>query len=848
MGWFKKTINSIVKKKASREEAINKALNQLQQGVPSFQIANNFVREMIIEDTNFTNSPEASQIMGAMGNPEELTLILTNLGSSQQVQEPEYPIINIPDSDVSVMEEVPGEAYRESPEEDGISTNPEDVNDAATTSDKEVSEEGIIGDEEVLTKQLDAPPSFEKRISSDPTMLETFELPVNQVKTARNKLATINKKLRDMYYSEVKIEFVGDAYNKPVHYSNRIVQEPYIQVRISGTLPSPSEEISIKKQEPTVQKDGTTVMKTVGHEPKGVRLIAKIIHKELDEQTQQKYLQTLEPNSPLRSVINQAKEAGETPFFNVVEPLDGAPPIDGKFWYSSPQECVACKVKKAGASARKSTYVGVIVPPEQMIPKTANINGVDTVLTRRIMNPKTKQLEEQPIRIIPNELIENAQQEQFGGKCIDPFDATKTITALKNWVKNTKKVKEEYEKKRSKSRHKGGGWGRNALPTDNLLSVAVNLLRDERYKNNLGYAASRLGWQTSIYQRSLKPNVNKGYNSYDIRARRNAPYITDEDKQIGSDVANWWREKLGGIDVQNEDKNKITLSVVPDIGVTPANMRDVIGMVKTYLDQNHIQLDPAQERPTEPESERQKTILEEPVVEESVVEEPVVEEPVVEEPVVEEPVVEEPAILDNIEEIEEGSAFVAKLKYLKSFSFRRGASFVNKFRGPTGAEYISFSNKEPFNAQEGEEIYVRGIKGTKNTRYNNTQLQKLVKVSPDKIRQHEESINDPIVKETPISPEAPSIPEAATQKELNPVEKATERAKSVIQKGSTASGGLMTPETLIPLYVDQLVKNVPGLRKEDYISSLNKIYQRGGKDGLMRYLDTIPGYLENYIK
>ena len=467
MGWFKSIIKNIIKKKASREEVLNRALDQLQQGSPSFQVASNFVREMSTEDPNFANSPEASQVMGSMGSPEQLTLVLTNLGSA--VPQPQHPIIDIPPTDVTPIEAVP--------EESDISTNPEDVNDAATTTDTEVSEEGIVGDEEVLTQQLEAPPSFEERVSSDPTMLETFELPVNQIKTARNKLATINKKLRDMYYPEVKIEFVGEAYNKPVRYSNRTVQEPYIQVRISGTLPSPSEEISIKKQEPVTQRDGTIRMKTVGTEPKGVRLIAKIIHKELDEQTQQKYLQTLEPNSPLRSVINQAREAGETPFFNVVEPLDGAPPIDGKFWYSSPQECIACKVKKAGASARKSTYIGVVVPPEQMIPKTANINGVDTVLTRRIMNSKTKQLEDQPIRIIPNALIENSPQEQFGGKCIDPFDATKTITALKNWVKNTKKVKEEYEKKTSKSKHKGGGWNSRPLPTDSLLAVAVNLLR-----------------------------------------------------------------------------------------------------------------------------------------------------------------------------------------------------------------------------------------------------------------------------------------------------------------------------------------------------------------------------------
>ncbi len=835
MGWFKDTFNNIIKKIASKEEILNKALQQIQQGIPSFQIANNFIREMGQIDPNFSNSPEANEVMGAMGNPENLTLVLTNLVSAPQQTE-------------QLIEQIPAQSQIEQPTEvspEEVSLNPEGVNDAATTTDTEVSEEGIIGDEEVLTKQLEVPPSFNERISSDPTLLETFELPVSQIKTARNKLATINKKLRDMYYPEIKIEFSGEAYNKPVHYQNRTIQEPYIQVSISGTLPSPSEEISIKKQESVVQRDGSIKIKTVGTEPKGVRLIAKIIHKELDDQTQLKYLQTLDSNSPLRSVIESARASGETPFFNVVEPLDGAPPIDGKFWYSSPQECMACKVKKAGATARKSTYVGIVVPPEQMVPKTANINGTDTILTRKVMNKKTKQLEDQPIRIIPNELIENSPQEQFGGKCIDPFDATKTITALKNWVKNTKKVKEEYEKKKSKSRHKGGGWGTRSLPTESLLAVAVNMLRDERYRNNPDYSARMLASKTGWYQRTLrKDEEDKRSNYYNLRATRNSPYITDEDKKISAEVANWWRGRLGGIDIQNEDKNKITLSVVPDIGLKPANMRDVIGMVKTYLDQNNIQLNPAQKRPEDPKPE--------PIIEEPVIEKPIIEEPVIKEPVIKEPNVEGPGVIDNISEIEEGNAFVAKLKFTGSRPFRKGnrTNYVNEFKGPDGSKYIYFTNNEAYDAQEGAEIYIRGIKGPTNKRYRNTQIKQLQTVSPYKIQEYGETTipETPVAQDQTVVPEAPFVPEAPVQKELNPIEKATERAKRVIQTGNTADGKKMTPEQLIPLYVDILTKNVPGIREQDYLNSLNTSYERGGQEGLMRYLDTIPAHLKNYIR
>ena len=585
MAWFKNIINNIFEKNASKQEIKNKALQQIQQRLDPSAIASEFIRDMSNTDPSFATGQWTNMIMDASRSLDTLSNVLSNFNTGDEMTE-------LPAPPEQAMDLTPLESPGVTPEQEGR-VSPEDVEDAATEEGK-VSEEGIVGEEAVLTQQLDAPPNFEDRVTSDPTLLETFELPTSQIKTVRNKLATINKKLRDMYYPEIKIEFVGEAYNKPVRYQNRTVQEPYIQVKISGTLPSPSEEIAIKRQEPVTQRGGTVRMKTVGTEPKGVRLIAKIIHKELDEATQNKYLQTLDMNSPLRHVIEDSRAKGETPFFNVVEPLEGAPPIEGKFWYSSPQECMACKVKKAGLTARKATYIGVVVPPEQMVPKTADIGGRETILTRKIKNRKTGNLEEQPIKVIPDDLITQAPQEQFGGKCIDPFDAVKTITALKNWVKNTKKAKQEYEKKKSKKKHKGGGWGRSSLPTEQLLAVAVNLMRDTYYRNSHENVARRLGGKTYAYRRSLKTEDSTGYN---LNRSRFAPKITEEDKQTASDVASWWRGKLGGLDVENKDRNKITLSVVPDIGTQPANMRDVAEMVKIYLDYNDITLEPVPEEP-----------------------------------------------------------------------------------------------------------------------------------------------------------------------------------------------------------------------------------------------------------
>ena len=219
-------------------------------------------------------------------------------------------------------------------------------------------------------------------------------------------------------------------------------------------------------------------------------------------------------------------------------------------------------------------------------------------------------------------------------------------------------------------------------------------------------------------------------------------------------------------------------------------------------------------------------------------------ETILDEPAIEEPIDEEPAILDNIAEVEEGNAFVAKLRYVSSSPFRRGrgTNYRNNFKDQNGKSYVSFSNGAPFEAEEGSEVYVRGIKGATNARYRNTQIKDLKTVSPDKVQEYggteipEETIPEAI--ETPEE----IIPETKAPEEVGPITKLTNMAKAVVSTGKTRDGRPMDSTILIPLYVDQLSKHVKNLNTEEWLSAFRSVALKGN-DALLRYLDTIPTYL-----
>ena len=867
MTWFRNIIKKILVKKASKIDIKNRALQQLEQGANSNQVAVQLIMQMNTEDPEFARGPIVRQIMDARMDSNSLINVINSIDVGSNAG---LPVIDVPAEKSLPVEETEEQDTNFLGE--GEEASPSDTE--PTIDENTITQEGIEGEELIITKQLESAPDFNERISADPTLLQTFEIPVSAMSQMTKKLAIINKKLKNMYHPEIKIEFSGNSYNKPIQFQNRKVQEPYIQVKITGTLPSPTEEISVRIHEPLTDRHGNPVyesdgktpkMKKIGDEPKGVKLLAKVHHHPLSEEEQNKYLQTERPGSPLRQVIENSRQQGVTPYFNQVEHLEKAYPIDGKFWYSRPQECFSCKARHA----RVATYVGAIVPPEKMIDRTAITTGEDgaerkIVLTRKVNTNKNKNGDpiwvDMPYKTIKDEDIEVSPQEQFGGSCIDPFDAVKTINDLKNWVKRYKNADKNNQEKKKAKRYKGGTRGN--VPTDKLFGIAVAMLRNPRYMNDPGYVGTGLGRESINYlydmqRREQAKTLGRRYVSY-----RNPLKIKNEDQEIGNSVASWWREKLGSLDPE-DDQNNVTLSILPTISVANKpgreNCKRIAEMVKAYLDANNITLEPLPDEPEEIEQIEEPAIptpVETPV--ETILDEPEVPE--------EEPVA--PGVLDDITNVEEGSAFVSQLLYINSKPFRRGArtNYVNNFKGDDGQKYVAFTNDEPFDAIANTRVYVRGVKGITNRRYQTITLNKLIKISPDKIQEY---INTPetsaIEPEAPvIEPEAEPVVEPTTEIEApvikpeTPETKAKEdilkrigqintHAENVITTGLDKNGNPMSPETLIPLYVDRIGKLWHKLDTEEWKGILNNTLSEYGKDTLIGRFKMLKSYVERYF-
>ena len=131
MAWFKNIINNIIRKIASKEEIKNKALEQLQQQIPSFQVASQFIRDMSRIDPNFSTGPWTNMIMDASGDSSTLSDAISNY-IIEDVSQPS--IIEQP------IEATPLESPGVTPEEEGR-ISPEDVDDANSIEENKTTEE-----------------------------------------------------------------------------------------------------------------------------------------------------------------------------------------------------------------------------------------------------------------------------------------------------------------------------------------------------------------------------------------------------------------------------------------------------------------------------------------------------------------------------------------------------------------------------------------------------------------------------------------------------------------------------------------------------------------------------------
>jgi hypothetical protein len=938
VGWFKQIIRNVIHKNASAEETKAKALEALQRGALPSQVATQFVMEMSGKDPSFARSPSVMQIMQAKDNPEALSNAISNYGSAAPVQpaapveQPVQPEIPQP-APIEPVEPVkpPQPEVTEIPDPEVGEPEVEVVDQIPTDT---IPIEGVPAEEEIESEE-DKPivpdehgelQSFEDRLREDnedlmeeeqatsiyqnPTILESFSVPAERVADIAKALSPINKRLRGMFHPEIKIEYEGDPFQKPVYYKDGPVDEDFVKVKISGKLPSPTDEIQVRIKEPmfytkgkragqpVMEEDGITQKtKMVRRDPKGAKIFARINHHALSDEEVNYYLKTEKPDSKLRASIESAIADNRVPYYNTITPIGRRYKWDDKFYFSSAKNCFKCKARQA----RNQTFLAAVVPPEQLVERTykgddgqGNIVDLPLMITRD-MNYGVGEADWQqvPAREIPEEIMSDKdnppQQEQLGGKCAESYEEIKIIEQLEKkidgWKKTSREIEEnnaENVKEEKKPSEKSGpGGSRGAIPSERLFTVAIALLREEGIGSNVsGRLSSTVSNFLNYIYYQNKTNRTGSEERRLKRLREVLPKITLDDQKIATEAINWWRGRLGSLGTDEEDKNKINLSILPTIdlskkrrsknnpyGINP-NIQRTMDMMNTYLTENNVELEPY---PEEILPEIQPDVPEEKPGE---------------------------AVLDqSVKDMETGNNFVSKFKHLKSQEYKWRGGVRHLFQDEYGKEYIIFDNyekdldtgafiREPsMEFNPGEEYYIRGIKG-KTGRYNtiieNPQIidqnrlqeygetpapEAVPEVAPEAVPEAvpQETILDPV--EPEIAPEAPVVPPvepevAPDEIGAPPVEKEeglnlgdslqdiTRNSKNIITTGQDSAGNTVDLGTIMPAYLDSIKRLVPNFSDADrdvYLKNFRSMYRRGGVQAMAGYMDKVEKYLEPHV-
>lgn len=952
MHWFKKnnkTPKHIVKE-SSAEETIQNALTGLSTpGVNSQSIAIQFVMQMSNKDPEFSQSGWTNTIMKSMGDANALTEAINNYRSSRQQQSPidptpsSVPVVQPPTSQPPAslpISQEPNPVVTEAPVEPGMEdqdleeivepTSPQEgevVDDRPQTSElglprdveEDIDEEE---NEEEAEEELPVPTeeqqfqSFEdrmqqdygnmgdKKVTNDPTIMQSFSMPASNVPKVVNYLSKINKKLRDMYYPEIKME-AGDAFDRPVFYEDGPTDESFSPIKISGKFPSPSDEINVRvyepethkrgprKGQPILKKNGKPKMKQSGTEPKGMKILARIDHHPLTDPEIKHYLETEPDGSKLKESIKAAIERQETPSYNTIVPLGAKYKLDDKFYFSSSKNCFKCSAEQS----RGSTFICAIVPPDQLVNKMyTDRDGNEQAVTRsQNKHRDNKDVEPEyidvPAKEIRAEDVAGARQEQLGSTCADPYDEFKVMASLEREISKWKKTDQEnaeYDVRNPKKQKKPKGVSRvggtrGIMPSDKFFETVISMMR-RRPGDELGprsVSRETNNWLTIATLEKNIDTINKrvqngeqagGYRLGGLKrrleqAKRNANQIAPEDSKVAKDAVEWWRGRMGSMGMDYIDKNKVSLSILPTINTSQGRKEDRVGiqsaieMMKTYLEKNNITLEPLAEEPLaeEPRLEEQGNVATEAI-------EPDAVDPMA------------PDMTDSIDDIatvQDGSAFVSRLKFIQTkgpYRKRGGeTSYGNWFEDSNNKRYVAWTT-EPFEAEENSDVNVRGTKGDYSRQYRTTTLQDLTKVAPERLDEHQGTefpeppveeavaeptprVEEPVVPETPVADPvveedqgmgAPAMEEEAPlEPEKTQLQTITERVMNVIDTGRDSKNNILSIDELIPIYTGFLKKIYPNLREEEYSDNLRVTHQKSGRQGLKRYVSSIERYLES---
>lgn len=781
MGWYKKTVKERLSKLASKMEAKQNAIKQLENGVPPAQVVQEFMGNMMRVDPSFP----ASQLLVLRNNGPALKEYLNTVDLGPETPTPQVPQIpqvpaQAPIDPTQPPTNIPPEAggVLEEPKEE---VTQDEIETPLTDSDRPIDDFGtpILTD---ISDQLESDPDPNEKIKVDPTIRGSYEVPSRHIPRFRKRLAKINRQLAQLHHPALTVDIEGEPYEKPVMWRGKgdavgkEVMEQFFRVKINGTLPAPAEIINISIREPEFHKRGplkgqpkmeadgvTQKTRYIEKQSRGIKFITKVNFHALDEEEQNRYLADPKTGPNLKAHIEESRKNRKVPHFNTFDGLERDFDVDGRFHYSDSRECVACTDRRK----RNSAYIAVICDPSLMTTRLTTIDDDSAPGGKR----------EIPMQIFPEELLKkadpndpNAQkaregltQVQIGGSCANQVAGVSIISDIHDWVKGlTKNEKDKTHSERTKKHKPGTPKG---LPSEHLFATAVNMMRDPKNQQHPALIARRLAVKTNYYVNKLKREEAKTkgkdieprqYNNYYDNLLRQAdsmaPRIDDFDRDLGKKIRSWWSAKFGGMGLDLADNNKISVSIWKNVPVRnnpgQKNIRDIAEMVSKYIEAHNTQLPPLPPPPPEPKPEPvanpprprpfdpmrfrdtqpgERLPAEQPEVAEIEAIEPVAA------PGPESPV---PTNLVDIEDVQQNGKFVSKLKYRSAYQWNnaQGRGTKHTFVDNRGRQYISWDSYDPRNTfEQGQEYYIQGTKGPYSGRGDrgSTKIYNLKKWEPE---------------------------------------------------------------------------------------------------------------------
>jgi hypothetical protein len=919
-----------MRKKASVDDIKARALDALQQGIPPEHVGQQFMMQMSMEDPSFARGPSMGQIMQSMATKETLETAISGIASAQvapptgiapnlpttpidtkpPIDEVKPPIDKIIDKPIDEpidepIDQIPGDP---APEEN---TPFEDQEEEKNPFDEVGEEQGLQSFQDRLMEDMEEvteiDPDAPKK-KADPQIMEPFLIPEKRVQEMHEELQVINAMLRKVHLPPIDmVPTSDDLVTRTVHYSNGQQEEAFQELKMTGTLPSPTDEMTIKKIKHRTWgrpkydlppgTEGRKILHNIGDlkyhpvtglkvkekessEQIGIKLIAQINHHALTEEEQAMYLAQEPADSPLRKSILSALDPeandGEilTPYYNTITSIGGQYKWQDKFYFTRGEDCYKCQV----GQHRNTTYVGIVVKPDQLNQRTypgIDENGQESQIGMTIRrdnpayNSKLPESEENQryVDVPALEINEDSLklpyqqqvQEQIGGKCATNLDEIKVVEKLKRLIGRMSLTSQEVEENNAKNVRKGKkdekdnadliGGTRGSTPINNYYAVLIALLRENGMDKDISGQIPR---SVGALLR-LKAYQKQGPQTPEVMAKMEEltaqlPTITPEDTQLARVARGWWVKRMGGAGNSDMDKNVINMSVPSTINVSrnevgKGNIDNSIYMMRTFLKENEFKL--------KPHAEGTQTELGYDISEEIKPEE----------------VAPEQEILDNMRRIPEGGTFVSKFTHISSAPYRGGHGMLHHLRGDDGKKYKVFDafKKDPisnqlirepkYNFNDGEEYTLRGRKGS----FSNgaTALGNIAIITPERLGDHvgaeEASVDEGIIDtpvDTPVDKGIGAPPEAKVEPPAKPesLDNVTKRAIWVVENGRDTRGNPMTVETLIPLYLNQLAARVEGLEatKDNYAVKLNEINQRGGPPAVAKYMETLRKHFEDY--